>query len=207
MEKTIKDESYKVLVVDDDKSTREAIEDFLQHQNQNLAIKTASDGYTALDLVKAENFDIIITDLKMPGMDGLEVLKSVKEIEPDAVVILVTGYATVETAIEAMKHGAYDYITKPFRLEELLIVIKNACERVRLKRQNKAMLEELRKSYEEIDRLKKSAGYHGASNGQGAFIEKRRSGAVVLELERLARLKESGLITDEEINMLKKRFF
>lgn len=205
MEKTIKGESYKVLVVDDDKSTREAIEDFLQHQNQNLAIKTASDGNTALDLVKAENFDIIITDLKMPGMDGLEVLRSVKEIEPDAVVILVTGYATVETAIEAMKHGAYDYITKPFRLEELLIVIKNACERVRLKKQNKAMLKELRRSYEEIDRLKKAAGYLNGANGQAASSEDME--AVVLELERLARLKESGLITDDEIKKLKKRFF
>lgn len=205
MEKTIKDESYKILIVDDDKSTREAIEDFIKHQNQNLAIKTASDGYAALDLVKAENFDIIITDLKMPGMDGLEVLKSVKEIEPDAIVILVTGYATVETAIEAMKRGAYDYITKPFRLEELLIVIKNACERVRLKRQNKAMLKELRKSYEEIDRLKKAAGYSDGASGQITSSEDIE--AVVLELERLARLKESGLITDEEIKKLKKRFF
>ncbi len=232
MEKAIKGESYKVLVVEDDKVTRETIEDFLQHQN--LSIKTASDGCTALDLVKDEKFDIIITDLKMSGMNGIDILRAVKEIEPDVIVIFVTGYATVETAIEAMRQGAYDYVTKPFSLEELLIVIRNACERVNLKKQNNAMLNKLRKSYEEIDWLKSQRSKlrtrksdiieqtTANENNEDIVNELKRlawtAGSarkedheniedIINELEKLAGLRESGLITDEEIKVLKKKFF
>jgi two-component system response regulator PilR (NtrC family) len=97
---------------------------------------TAKNGADAIKAVQAEIFDLVITDVKMPGADGMEVLKSVKEISPETVVIMITAFATTEAAVEAMKIGAYDYITKPFKVDELKLIIYNSLEKRYLRKEN-----------------------------------------------------------------------
>ncbi len=146
-------EQFRVLVVDDDDTLLQLLTETVQTMGCSAA--AAHSGLDALNLISERKFDIVVTDLKMPGMDGLSLLEEIKKIDKDVVVIMVTGYATLETAVKAIEKGAYDYIAKPFRLDELMVVIKNACERLRLLKQKNALLDELKGAYNEIDRLKK----------------------------------------------------
>ncbi len=149
-------EKFKVLIVDDDETLLQLLTETVQ--TMGCIAGSACSGHEALKLLRKEKYDIVVSDLKMPGMDGLELLREIKELDKDIVVIIVTGYATLETAVKAIERGAYDYIAKPFRLDELMVVIKNACERLRLLKQKNALLDELRGAYGEIERLKKIAG-------------------------------------------------
>lgn len=144
--------NFRILITDDDGDLRELLTEAVK--NWGYEVSVAKDGEEALRKLRMERYDIVITDLMMPGMDGLTLLKKIKELDKEILVIIITGYATIETAVKAIETGAYDYIAKPFRLDELMIVIKNACERLRLTSQNKALLEELRTAYGEIAVLK-----------------------------------------------------
>ena len=147
-------EKFKILITDDDMDLRELLTEAVK--NWGYVVSVARDGDEALRKLRMERFDIVITDLMMPGMDGLALLQKIKDLDKEILVIIITGYATIETAVKAIESGAYDYIAKPFRLDELMIVIKNACERLRLVLQNRALLEELRTAYGEIGVLKKA---------------------------------------------------
>jgi DNA-binding NtrC family response regulator len=147
-------EKFKILITDDDMDLRELLTEAVK--NWGYEVSVARDGDEALRKLRMERFDIVITDLMMPGMDGLALLQKIKDLDKEILVIIITGYATIETAVKAIESGAYDYIAKPFRLDELMIVIKNACERLRLVLQNRALLEELRTAYGEIGVLKKA---------------------------------------------------
>ena len=131
----------KILVVDDEKSMREFLEIMLRRDGYEVEI--AESGPKALEKIEKRFFDAIICDVKMPEIDGLGVLKKVKETWPDTAVIMITAYASTETAVEAMKQGALDYITKPFKVEEIRIIIKRALERKCLERQNKLLKKQL----------------------------------------------------------------
>jgi two-component system response regulator PilR (NtrC family) len=124
----------KILVVDDEKSMRDFLSIMLK--KEGYEVSTAENGEDALRAVQAEIFDLVITDVKMPRMDGLEVLKMVKDVSPETVVLMITAFATTETAVEAMKLGAYDYITKPFKVEEIKLVIRKALEKRSLRKEN-----------------------------------------------------------------------
>jgi DNA-binding NtrC family response regulator len=107
----------RILVVDDEEIVRRG---FLRtFSDTDIEVETSPSGNLALKAVQSETFDLVVTDLKMPGMNGIEVLKAIKVLQPDVPVILITGYPTVDTAVEAMKHGAYDYIAKPFTREQI----------------------------------------------------------------------------------------
>lgn len=123
-------ETAYVLVVDDEEGIRSGAERILIRMG--LKVLTASRGNEALDIMERENISIVLLDLKMPGIDGMQVLKRIKESNLDIIVIIITGYATVETAIEAMKQGAYDFIAKPFEPDHLRIVVNRAIERIKL---------------------------------------------------------------------------
>jgi len=123
-----------ILVVDDEPSMRDFLAIMLKKEGHDVVI--AENGADALKAAQAEIFDLAITDVKMPGIDGIGVLKSLKEISPDTVVIMVTAFATAETAVEAMKLGAYDYILKPFKIDELKLIIHNSLEKRHLKKEN-----------------------------------------------------------------------
>jgi two-component system response regulator PilR (NtrC family) len=124
----------KILVVDDEQSIRDFLAIMLKKEGHEAV--TAGNGVDALKAVQTEIFDLVITDVKMPGTDGIEVLKTIKDISPETVVIMITAFAAAETAVEAMKLGAYDYIVKPFKVDELKIIINNSLEKRHLRKEN-----------------------------------------------------------------------
>jgi DNA-binding NtrC family response regulator len=113
----------KIMLVEDEKITRKTLTDILK--KENYYVSSYADGTEALDALKQNNFDTVITDLRLPGTNGLDILKAAKEINPRTIVIIITAYATVETAIDALKLGAYDYLLKPFSPEQLLSILKH----------------------------------------------------------------------------------
>ncbi|HBF43754.1 MAG TPA: two-component system response regulator [Desulfobacteraceae bacterium] len=134
--------NHSILVVEDGQSQREMLRDFLRDKGYDVF--EAKNGGRALDQVRQNYFDLVLLDYKMPEMDGLEVLENIKGINPEIDVIMMTAYGTIETAVDAMKAGASDYITKPVELEELLILIERISRQRTLLRENKALREELR---------------------------------------------------------------
>jgi two-component system, NtrC family, response regulator PilR len=133
----------RVLVVDDEQSMRELLGIMLRQAGYDVTL--ADGGEAALQLLKTEAFDLVITDLRMRKVDGLAVLKATKEQSPGTVVLVVTAFASTDTAVEAMKLGAYDYVTKPFKVDELRLTIANALERKRLEEENVALRRQLRR--------------------------------------------------------------
>ncbi len=124
----------RVLIVDDEKSMRDLLTITLDKAGYDV---TAADGgEAAIEAIRKDSFDTIITDLRMPRVDGMQVLRAARDLSPETAVIVVTAVASTETAVEAMKLGAYDYITKPFKLDEVDLVIKNGLERKRLRHEN-----------------------------------------------------------------------
>ena len=131
----------KILIIDDDTSLRRVLE--YNIQAEGYEVLTAADGETGLALFAECSPDLVITDLKMPGMNGFQVLATIKKRSPTTLVIVITAFAAVDTAIEAMKLGAYDYITKPFNRDQLKLVVKKALDLRGLSEENRLLREEL----------------------------------------------------------------
>lgn len=129
-----------ILVVDDDQGMRELLEIMLT--GEGYLVSTANDARKALAQCRKEVFDLIITDLKMPKMDGIDFLRKVKDVSPETMVILITAYASAETAVTAMKEGAYDYIEKDFSIEDLKEIIRNALTKKGVKQEDALFLKE-----------------------------------------------------------------
>lgn len=127
-------DTNKILVVDDEKIVRESL--FHWFEDEGYLVDTAVDGLDALKKFEIGKYDLILLDMKMPGMSGIELLSKIKEIDKDSVVILITAFASVPTAIQALKEGAYDYVTKPVDPDELNNLVKNAIEQKALKDEN-----------------------------------------------------------------------
>jgi two-component system phosphate regulon sensor histidine kinase PhoR len=126
------DDIFQVLIVDDEQNIRDGSERILSRIG--FEVLQASTGAEALDILAKQTIEIVLLDLKMPGMDGMEVLARIQDFDKPILVIVITGFATVETAIAAMKQGAYDFIAKPFEPEQLRIVVNRAAEKLRLTR-------------------------------------------------------------------------
>src|SRR5687768_8217502 len=135
------DDAATLLVADDDPGLRESLQRTLTRAGHRVML--ASDGRAALEQLRAGGVDLVLTDLKMPGLTGLELLRAGKEVAPDVDVILLTAFGTVEEAVSAMKDGAYDFLTKPFRREQLLKLVDKALERRALIEKNKALQQRL----------------------------------------------------------------
>lgn len=135
----------RILVVDDEESIREFLEIMLR--KEGYEVTTAEDGAKGLEIIKKKTFDLVISDLQMPNMTGLELLKNVRDSYPDLLFMMITAFGTTETAVEAMKLGAYDYITKPFKIDEVRIVIGNALRSRNLEVENRSLKKELGKEY------------------------------------------------------------
>ncbi|MEN8183275.1 MAG: sigma-54 dependent transcriptional regulator [Myxococcota bacterium] len=132
----------RILVVDDERSMQEFLEIFFRREG--FEVVTAGAVESALLAIEADDFDLVVSDVQMPGRSGLEVLRAVKASSSDTIVVMITAFASTESAIAAMKEGAYDYITKPFKLDELSLVVEKALEKKLLSSENRRLRSELR---------------------------------------------------------------
>ncbi len=132
----------RILVVDDERSMQEFLEIFLRREG--FDVTTAGDVDAALVAIDSDDFDLVITDIQMPGRTGLDLLREIKERSPETLVLMITAFASTDTAIAAMKEGAYDYITKPFKVDEIRLIIEKALEKKLLSRENRRLRSELR---------------------------------------------------------------
>lgn len=131
----------RILIVDDEKVALNNLEHVMKKEGYNVT--GTQSGQNALKLLYEEHFDVVLTDLKMEKVDGLEILKRSRELHPDTEVIMITGYATLKSAVDTIKQGAFYYVAKPFKLDEVRIVVKEALEKVRLKRENIQLREQI----------------------------------------------------------------
>jgi DNA-binding NtrC family response regulator len=137
--------SSRILVVDDEANARAALAEILRQEGFN--VETAADGFKALARMEEFGPDVVLTDLKMPGMDGVELLRKVRDAESEVPVVLMTAFGAVETAVSAMREGAADYLTKPLNTDELLVVLERALERRRLRKETATLRSQLAERY------------------------------------------------------------
>ena len=135
----------KILVADDEQSMREFLDIMLKKEGYKVSL--ASNGEEVINLIDNDLFDLVLLDIRMPKLDGISALKRIKSISPETIVIMITAYASADTAIKAMKEGAYDYITKPFKVEEIKLIIRNALEKITLQKENILLKQVVRTRY------------------------------------------------------------
>lgn len=138
----------RILVIDDERSIRNTLKEILEYEK--FEVEVAEDGFEALEKLEKNRFDLVLCDIKMPKMDGLEVLDKIHTLDPDATVVMISGHGTIETAVDAIKKGAYDFISKPLDLNRLLITIRNATDKTRLVTEAKVLKRRVNKTYEMI---------------------------------------------------------
>ncbi len=137
--------NYNILITDDESSQRSILRGYLEQSGYNVF--EAASGSEAINIIEGNLIDIVLSDFKMPDLDGLELLKKIKTLNPEISVVIITAFGTIENAVKAMKEGAYDYLTKPIDLDELEIVIKKITERQNLISENKLLREQLAERY------------------------------------------------------------
>jgi DNA-binding NtrC family response regulator len=168
-----------ILIVDDEESVRDSLYNwFIEDDYQ---VQCAEDANQALSVLENENYDIILADIKMPGMDGMEMLRRIKSIRQDAIIIIMTAFATVDTAVQALKDGAFDYVTKPFDPDDLSHLIRNAARQITLAEEN-SLLKERVVSLENVEDMV----------GKSEAMKK-----VLREIESVASSNASVIITGE----------
>ncbi|MFC1821097.1 sigma-54-dependent transcriptional regulator [Thermodesulfobacteriota bacterium] len=220
--------NLKILIVDDDENFLAVLESVLLEEKHHVT--TAHNGLEAIENCRKRKFDLVISDLMMPGAGGMEVLAECRKLYPDILVILITGFASLETAVEAIRQGAYDYITKPFKLEELKIVVNNASERILLIRENQRLFRELQEAEKQLHIVKKIMGAQvedhrdpDASSTETRKNEPLIAGSMLphyyfekkadmehpflLDLERISTLRDKGFLSEEEFDLCKSKLF
>lgn len=138
----------RILVIDDERSIRNTLKDILEYEKYQVDL--AEDGFKGLELIGASDYEIILCDIKMPEMDGLEVLQKIQELKPDIPVVMISGHGNIDTAVESIKHGAFDFIQKPLDLNRLLITIRNAMDKSNLITETKVLKKKVNKKFEII---------------------------------------------------------
>jgi DNA-binding NtrC family response regulator len=158
--------SVKILLVDDDAGLRRIVQ--FKLTKQGYLVTSAADGAEALSLLRSNRYDLILSDLKMPNLGGLELLEQVKKLQPETEVILMTAFASVSQAVQAVKLGAFDYLTKPFDDDQLFVTIDKALRVSRLEEENKQLKEQLKG----VSGGRKMVGLSPAFRGMTSLIEK-----------------------------------
>jgi len=144
----------KILVIEDESAIRRVLVKILGEENDSYNVLEAQDGLAGMDAIKKEDFDLVLCDIKMPKMDGVEVLEAAKKIKPEIPFIMISGHGDLDTAVNTMRLGAYDYISKPPDLNRLLTTVRNALERKELAVENKVLKKKVSKNYEMIGESK-----------------------------------------------------
>lgn len=140
----------KILIIEDEAPIRRVLNKILSEENDTYLVQEAEDGLQGIELVKNEDFDLILCDIKMPKMDGVEVLEAIKKIKPEIPMVMISGHGDLETAIQTMRLGAFDYISKPPDLNRLLNTVRNALDKKQLVVENKILKKKVSKNYEMI---------------------------------------------------------
>jgi len=138
----------KILVIDDERSIRNTLKDILGFEGYQVEI--AENGMVGIELVKSADYDIILCDIKMPDMDGIEVLEQIMQLKPESTIVMISGHGTIDTAVEAIKKGAFDFIEKPLDLNRLLITLRNASDKTALVKETKILKQKVGKKFEII---------------------------------------------------------
>jgi len=179
----------RVLVVDDEPNICDLLDELLSRQG--YAIETCLNGQDALDKIRDGGYDMVISDLKMPGINGIELIRTVKSESPDTATVLVTGYATVETAVEALRFGADDYVTKPFNIEELRKVVSRGLETRRLRRQNYELVDLLKSANTELSRHKNELKHEVVRTSESLLATNSRLEQRVQQLNAIVKVTEA----------------
>ena len=181
---------FNILVADDDEIVREVVASLLFQEGYRVV--TASDGLDAIRLLRVETVHYVITDLRMPGADGIEVLRHAVRSNADTAVVILTAYGSLDTTLEAMKEGAFYYLTKPFRGQEIVLLAERAFQRAVLLGDNRELREHLKDTYRDMEIIKD--------------VARSRNGDITTRwLERLERLKNMSLLTEQEVEILRGR--
>ena len=202
-----------ILIVDDETSVADILKDCVSDTERSVDV--CYNGLDGIERIQNNCYDLIIVDLVMPKIGGLDVLKYAKKENPDVLVIIITGYASLETAIMAVKEGAYDYIRKPCKLEEIRIVVDNAIEKIKLCRENKKLLKQIEDNYSELMLLKQekksgkkisSINFFSSNMPSLHYLYNNGSSSnnAVDKLQALSALRENGNLTENEFRTFKQ---
>lgn len=207
----------KVLIVDDELFVRELLMEFLS--KQDFEVLLAESGEKAIEIAKSTPAEVALVDLKMPGIDGLKTMQEIKKLSPSTLTIIMTGYPTIETSIEALRSGAYDYVVKPFKLNELKNIIDRALNEYRLKLEINELrgriknLESKLKAHQVTGKKGEGSGVQpnasispiagGALYGEKIKANEKKEDSILEQIKRLGELKEKGLISGEEFEAKK----
>jgi DNA-binding NtrC family response regulator len=183
-------QAFLTLVADDDEIARDVITTLLSREG--YVVTAVNDGLEAINRLKTGEFHLVITDLNMPGADGLEVLKYAVRSSPDIAVVILTAYGTLDTTLQAIKEGAYDYLTKPFKTQEITVLVERAWQRARLIADNSELKRSLRETYRDMELLKTVAASNNPEVTTGW-------------LERIEKLKTMNVLLANEAEVLKER--
>lgn len=205
-------ERIRMLVVDDEVAIADILKDYLSEAERSVDV--CYSGVDAIENIQKKTYDIIIVDLVMPKVGGLDVLRYAKKINPAIILIIFTSHASLETAITAIKEGAYDYIRKPCKLEEIKIVVDNAVDKITMYRENKRLLSKLQSVYSELMDIKQAREKHApverinfiSSNMPNLnyfFKNETVADNYVDKLQALVTLKENGNLTENEFQTFK----
>ncbi len=181
---------FKILVVDDDEIVRDAISSLLSEEG--FYVVSARDGLDAIRLLRVEDIGLVITDLRMPGADGNEVLKYAVRNNRDLAVVILTAYGTLDAALEAIKEGAYDYLTKPFRVQEIILLADKVFRRAQLIEENRELRKSLRDTYRDINLVK-------------TIVRSNNPEITAAWIEKIEKLKVANIITQQDAEILKER--
>lgn len=210
--------AFKILVAEDDPSLGEALVSYLREKG--YAVDLARHGNEALNLISRHTYSLIITDLVMPGADGLEVLRRARQKNPASLVVIMTGYASLASAIQATREGAYDYLRKPFNLQEIEVAVDNASRLLNLREENGRLLAKLNELNAKLEEMQQVSAYPEPNSlppsHQGGSDPLRNllwSHPLPWEidpphgndLERLLGLYRENLLTEREFQILKER--
>lgn len=181
---------FKILIADNDRLIQDVMRSLLS--KEGYVVVLANDGFDALKILKTENISLILTALKMSGVNGIEILKYALRINPDTAVVILTTFVNLESTLEAVKEGAYDYLTKPFKAEEIAFLVEKAYKRSILINENKELLQYLRDTYQDMEVIKTTAQSNNPEITLGM-------------IERMERLKTLNVLTSQDVEILKER--